>query len=260
MSTYTNITNGIIVYIYFPSGTLSAAGKSVNLSRLKFQIGEIATEFTDDVGLFITTPSIDSTMLQDGCIARPSLFLPNVIPAGAYQAKSIHNGDLADGAIDGRTMVSGAATTLTAGFTQSVNVVTTLSSGFTQPAVAATVSAVLVSTTGFVAGQTVTIEGAGSYSVSSVTDATHLVLTNTGGAANVAPGVNVPISSKIGVTVLISVASTSGFLVDLPITIAVGGAYVVFAVVDAATCMSAITGQRAMLLRGLPFQPGARLR
>ena len=72
MSTYTNITNGIIVYIFFPSGTLSAAGKSVNLSRLKFQIGEIATEFTDDVGLFITTPSIDSTMLQDGCIARPA--------------------------------------------------------------------------------------------------------------------------------------------------------------------------------------------
>ncbi len=74
MSTYTNITNGIIVYVFFPTAHCRRWAKTVNLSRFKFQIGEIATEFMDDVALFITTPSIDSTMLQDGCIARPSLF------------------------------------------------------------------------------------------------------------------------------------------------------------------------------------------
>jgi microcystin-dependent protein len=108
LSSVANITNGLLVAILIPSGTLNDPAKYGLFSRLKFQIGEIATEFVDDTSLFIQAPSVDSTMLQDGCIARPSLFLPNVIPTGAYQAKSINNGDINDGAIDGRTIAAGA--------------------------------------------------------------------------------------------------------------------------------------------------------
>jgi microcystin-dependent protein len=104
-----NVANGLLIAIALPAGALNVAANNVLFSRLKFQIGEVATEFVDDPSLFITTPSVDSTMLQDGCIARPSLFLPNVVPTGAYQAKSINNGDINDGAIDGRTLAAGAA-------------------------------------------------------------------------------------------------------------------------------------------------------
>lgn len=110
LGAYANVANGLSIDILLPSGTLSAVTKRINFSRIKFQIGELATEFADDVGLFVQTPSVDSTMLQDGCIARPALFLPNVVPTGAYQAKSIKNPDIDDGAIDGRTLKAGAAT------------------------------------------------------------------------------------------------------------------------------------------------------
>jgi microcystin-dependent protein len=103
-----NVANGLLIAIALPAGALNVAANNVLFSRLKFQIGEVATEFVDDPSLFITTPSVDSTMLQDGCIARPSLFLPNVVPTGAYQAKSINNGDINDGAINGRTIAAGA--------------------------------------------------------------------------------------------------------------------------------------------------------
>ena len=103
-----NVANGLFLKIRIPTGALSAATKTLNFSRLKFQIGELATEFVDDASLFITAPSVDSTMLQDGCIARPTLFLPNVVPTGAYQAKSINNGDVNDGAIDARCLASTA--------------------------------------------------------------------------------------------------------------------------------------------------------
>jgi microcystin-dependent protein len=109
LSSLTNVANGLLIAILLPAGSLNDPAKYVLFSRLKFQIGEVATEFVDDTSLFVTAPSVDSTMLQDGCIARPSLFLPNVVPTGAYQAKSINNGDINDGAINGRTLATGAA-------------------------------------------------------------------------------------------------------------------------------------------------------
>lgn len=177
LSLLTNIANGILVAVQ-TTGVLTTSAKSIYFSRLKLQIGEVATEFVDDPSLFIQTPSVDSTMLQDGCIARPSLFLPNVIPTGAYMAKSINNGDINDGAIDSRTLVPSANTTL--------------SSGFTQPAVSSTVAITVGSTVGFVAPQPISITGGGWYTVSSVTDATHMVVINAGISGNAAPAAAVP--------------------------------------------------------------------
>jgi microcystin-dependent protein len=109
LSSMTNVANGLLIAIQLPAGAINDPSKNVLFSRLKFQIGEIATEFVDDTSLFVTAPSVDSTMLQDGCIARPSLFLPNVVPTGAYQAKSINNGDINDGAINNRCLAAGVA-------------------------------------------------------------------------------------------------------------------------------------------------------
>lgn len=108
LSVLSNIANGIWVVVLIPTG-LNSASNYVLFSRLKFQIGSIATPFTDDISLFVQTPTIDSTMLQDGCIARPSLFLPNVVPTTAYQDVSVTNPKIADGAIDGRTLATGTA-------------------------------------------------------------------------------------------------------------------------------------------------------
>jgi microcystin-dependent protein len=108
VSTLANVANGLLIAIALPAGSLNVAANNVLLSRLKFQIGEVATQFVDDPSLFVQAPSVDSTMLQDGCIARPTLFRPNVVPTGAYQAKSINNGDINDGAINGRTLAAGA--------------------------------------------------------------------------------------------------------------------------------------------------------
>jgi microcystin-dependent protein len=183
LSLLANVANGLLIAIAFPAGSLNASTKSVYLSRLKFQIGEVATEFVDDPSLFVQTPSVDSTMLQDGCIARSTLFLPNVVPTGSYQAKSIYNGDISDGAINSRTLVPSANTTLSA--------------GFTQPAVSSTVSIAVVSTAGFLATQPIAVVGGGYYIISSVTDATHMVVTNAGLSGNVSPGTTVPTGGSV---------------------------------------------------------------
>ena len=183
LSTLPNAANGIMVAVVLPAGSLNDPTKYILFSRLKLQIGEVATEFVDDTSLFIQAPSVDATMLQDGCIARPGLFMPNVVPAGAYMAKSINNGDINDGAIDGRTLLPSASTTLSA--------------AFTQPAVAATVPITVGSTTGFSANQPLTIVAGGAYTISSVTDATHMVVTNTGATGNAAPAATIPTAGAV---------------------------------------------------------------
>jgi len=105
-----NVANGLFIKVRLPSGALSNSTYRINFSRLKFQLGEVATQFVDDPSLFIQTPSVDATMLQDGCIARSTLFMPNVIPAGAYQAGSIHSGDIGAGQVQASNLAAGAAT------------------------------------------------------------------------------------------------------------------------------------------------------
>jgi hypothetical protein len=70
-------------------------------------------------------------------------------------------------------------------------ILTTTAANFTTPAVSATVSVTLVSTSGLVAGQYVRIPNAGYYVVTSITDATHAVLTNNGDPFNAGSGVTI---------------------------------------------------------------------
>jgi microcystin-dependent protein len=168
-----NVANGITVELMIPTGGLSATSKRVNFSRIKFQIGEIATEFVDDVALFVQSPSVDSTMLQDGCIARPSLFLPNVVPAGAYVAGSIHSGDIGVGQVKAANLDPGINTTTAA--------------NFTVPAVNANVAITMTSAAGILAGLLLTIQGAGAYSAVSVAGNV-VTAQNTGASGNASAG------------------------------------------------------------------------
>lgn len=75
---------------------------------------------------------------------------------------------------------------------------TTTTANFTQPAVAATVSVSVVSTTWMTSGMTLFVGGGGYYTVSSITNTTTVVLNNTGYTGNTAPGGT--ISSGSGVS------------------------------------------------------------
>jgi microcystin-dependent protein len=196
VSTLANVANGLLIAIALPAGSLNAAANNVLFSRLKFQIGEVATEFVDDPSLFITAPSVDSTMLQDGCIARPSLFLPNVVPTGAYQAGSIKSGDIADGQVMAADLDSGTVLTTTA-----VN--------FTVPALNANVAVTVTSAASISSGSILNIQGAGYYQTVSV--AGNVVTTkNLGYPNNAAPGT--VINSGANVNTQNAVIGALGFI------------------------------------------------
>jgi hypothetical protein len=124
--------------------------------------------------------------------------------AGYYSVTAVPDGthvtlqNLGDpwNAGSGTTITSGAAilpwTSLggTGGGSPGQNAFSTTSANFTVPAVSATVPVTMASTSWLGgAGYTVFIAGAGYYAVSSITDATHAVLTNLGYlATNAAPG------------------------------------------------------------------------
>jgi microcystin-dependent protein len=196
VSTLANAANGLLIAIALPAGSLNAAANNVLFSRLKFQIGEVATEFVDDPSLFITAPSVDSTMLQDGCIARPSLFLPNVVPTGAYQAGSIKSGDIADGQVMAADLDSGTVLTTTA-----VN--------FTVPAVNANVNVTVTSAASISSGSILNIQGAGYYQTVSV--AGNVVTTKNLGYPNNAASGTV-ISSGANVNTQNAVIGALGFI------------------------------------------------
>jgi len=170
-----NAGNGLLIKVLFPSGALSSNAKSINCSRLKFQIGELATEFSDDPSLFIQTTSVDSTMLQDGCLARSSLYVtnPGVIPEGAFAPGAIQGTDIGVGQIEAINLDPGISTTTTA--------------AFTTPAVNASVAVTLTSAAKISAGLELNIAGAGEYQTVSVAGNV-VTATNIGSAGNAAPG------------------------------------------------------------------------
>jgi microcystin-dependent protein len=189
-----NVANGMLIAVLI-SGALNATTKNVLFSRLKIQIGEVATEFVDDTSLFVQAPSVDSTMLQDGCLARPGLYVtnPGVVPKGAYGAASIQGTDIGTGEVKGINLDPGISTTTSA--------------LFTVPAVNANVDITVASVTGISAGLVLTVQGAGLYSTVSVAGSV-VTAKNTGAAGNassgtaIASGATVTTSGNAAITCL----------------------------------------------------------
>lgn len=74
---------------------------------------------------------------------------------------------------------------------------TTTTASFTQPASAATVSVTVADTAWIAVGQYLFINGGGYYTVSSITDATHVVVANTGYTGNASAGATVASGAKV---------------------------------------------------------------
>jgi microcystin-dependent protein len=187
LSTVANAANGIFAKIRLPSGALAATTDTINFSRLKFQLGEVATQFTDDPAQFIQTTSVDSTMLQDGCLARSTLYVtnPGVIPEGAFAPAAIQGADIGVGEIEAINLDPGISTTTTA--------------AFNTPAVNANVAISVTSSAMISAGMELQIAGAGEYQVVTVSGPT-VTATNTGLAGNAAPGTIVNSGAAITTT------------------------------------------------------------
>lgn len=90
--------------------------------------------------------------------------------------------------------------------------ITTLTVAFTQPAAQGTVTATFTSTATFFPGdaQHVEIVGGGDYTVHSVVDTTHAVLTNTGLTGNAAPASTVFAPASVVVVQAVSVVGQTG--------------------------------------------------
>jgi microcystin-dependent protein len=168
LTSLANIANGFSVVVSF--GGVNTPTTNVLFSRLKFQAGTVATPFTDDVSLFIQTPSIDSTMLNDGCIARPGLFLSNVVPLGAYQANSIVDANIATNTILARSLSTGKIVT-TGNTNSTINVTNIPSTTGMGPGMAITGSGIPANDTiaTIVSGTAITLATAASTSVTGVT-------------------------------------------------------------------------------------------
>jgi hypothetical protein len=156
-----------------------------------------------------------------GLVAGQYVRIPG---AGFYIVKSIddsthatlqNNGDPAN-AVPGTVIATGAAVlpaqaAAGGGGTAGQNAFTTLAASFVVPAVGAAVP-VTVDSTAWMSGSGygIYITGAGYYLVSSITDSTHAVVSNSGSSANVPPGSTVPTGGGISAAGPMGPAGTSG--------------------------------------------------
>ena len=85
------------------------------------------------------------------------------------------------------------------------------SAGFTQPSAGNTVTVTVGHTSGFASGQVVYVTAGGYYTLTSITDATHCVLTNLGYAGNAGSGALVASGSTVTAGGLVGPAGSSGF-------------------------------------------------
>jgi microcystin-dependent protein len=168
LTSLSNIANGFSVVVSF--GGTSTPVTNVMFSRLKFQAGTIATPFTDDVSLFVQAPSVDSTMLQDGCIARPGLFLQNVIPLGAYENQSITDPKIVTNTILARSLSTGNIVT-TGNTNSTINVTGIPDTSAMAVGMPISGSGIPVGTTiaSIVSGTAITLSAAATTSITGVT-------------------------------------------------------------------------------------------
>jgi HYR domain len=92
----------------------------------------------------------------------------------------------------------------------STSAFTTTSANFTQPAAGSTVSATVGDTTWMSAGQHIYVATGGYYTVSSITDATDVVLTNLGYTGDAAPGATISSGSAVGPGVSLGRVASGG--------------------------------------------------
>ena len=176
------------------SFTMPAVAASANVT-----IGNTAWLSTGQV-IYITSAGYFqvASILSPTVFSATALNYPGNATVGATIASGVH---VSPGGLIGPAGAGGAG----------LNAFTTLSASFTQPAASATVSINVGTTAWMVVGQAVFILGGGYYTVASVTDINHAVVTNLGYSGNAAPGATVASGGGVVPSGLNGQAGTSAF-------------------------------------------------
>lgn len=140
-----------------------------------------------------------------------------------------------------------------------------VTANYTQPAVGSTVSTQCLSTSGLSGGQTVYVIGGGYYTVSSVTDSTHVVLTNTGATGNAAPGATIAVTATTAnftqpaadATVTVIMPSTAALQTGKLCSVVGGGIYSVLQVMDSTHAVLRNRGDAGNAAAGTTINSGA---
>jgi hypothetical protein len=194
------------------AGGTIAAGSKVSAGGLIGATGSGGAgknAFTNLAANF-TQPAVNSTVsINVGTTAWMAVGQVIFVQGGGYYSVSSIT-DLTDAVVTnlGYTGNATPSATVTSGSTVAVtpgglagaagaSAYTTTAVSFTQPTVGSTVTIAVGNTSWMAQGQNVFIPSAGYYSVSTVTDATHVVLTNSGTSGNASAGNNIPSGSQV---------------------------------------------------------------
>jgi hypothetical protein len=155
-----------------------------------------------------TQPAIGSTVtVTAGTTAWMAVSQIIYVAGGGYYSVSsigdlthvtLNNLGYSGNLVSGSTVSSGGVIT-PAGISgaSGISAFTTTTASFTQPTSGATVIVTVGNTSWMAQGQNLFIPGAGYYSVSTVTDSTHVILINSGTPGNSTAGNNIPGGSQV---------------------------------------------------------------
>jgi hypothetical protein len=178
------------------SFTMPSAGSNVNVpigNTAWLSVGQVV--YITSAGYF-TVASITSATV----FSATALNYPGIAASGSTIASGSH---VSPAGLIGPAGAGGAG----------LNAFTTLSASFIQPAASATVSINVGTTAWMVPTQAIYIAGGGYYTVASITDINHAVITNLGYSANAAPGATVPSAGGVVPSGLNGQAGTNAFTV-----------------------------------------------
>ena len=234
VSSITNATTAVLANANYPgntgSGTTVSSGSTVSPGGLIGATGSGGAgknAFTTLTSNF-TQPAVSSTV---SIVVATTAFMTAgqilyIAGGGYYSISSVT--DLTDvvvtnlgyaGNASPTSTVTGSGTQLiTAGGTagsSGVNAYTTTSASFTMPAPSSTVTVQVGNTGWMAAGQNIYIPSAGYFTVSTVTDATHVVLTNSGTVGNASTGTIISSSSVVAPAGPAGSATVGGGAVNL---------------------------------------------
>jgi hypothetical protein len=216
VASITSTTQVAVTNLNYPgnasAGVTIAAGSKVSAGGLIGATGSGGAgknAFTNLAANF-TQPAVNATVsINVGSSAWMAVGQVIFVQGGGYYSVSSIT-DLTDAIVTNLGYVGNAApsATVTSGSTVAVtpgglagaagtSAYTVTTASFTQPTTGATVTVTVGNTSWMAQGQNLFIPGAGYYSVSVVTDSTHVVLTNSGTSGNSTAGNNIPSGSQV---------------------------------------------------------------
>ena len=214
VSSITNATTAVLSNLNYTgnasAGATIAAGATLSPGGLVGPqgLGGSGKDAFTTVRASFTQPAVSSNVTaQVGQTNFMTAGMPLYVAGGGYYSISsvtdltdvvLTNLGYAGNASPGATVPSGGVVTPTGVIGQNgANAFTTLTASFTMPSAGSTVTATVGNTGWMAQGQNIYIPAAGYFSVSVVTDSTHVVLINSGTSGNASSGTTIATSSQV---------------------------------------------------------------